>query len=649
MNMVFIIDYLAYILVRFLGFTLRLFPKSFGLFLGRRIGDLLYYCDLKHKARAYANIKRAFAQEACGLNLNRITRASYRALGQNIIEILFIPLFTPEYIHKYITIEGLDHIKEAFKKGKGVILVGVHEGSWELSNIICANLGFEYNLFVRDQKYPRLSKLLNYYRSYKGCKLIHKENQLRQLIRVLKENQAVGMSLDQGGRSGTIVKFFGKDASMASGAVRTALKYDAAILPVYSVRIKGPYIKFVVEPPFNLKNTGDTESDVRNNLQDLVGIFEKYVRKYPQEYLWTYKIWKYSKERDVLILSDGKTGHLRQSEALAKIISRYLEKKGITANIQTVEVVFKNKLARFLITPSGCLSGKYSCQGCLWCVKGLLKKDVAMNLLKASPDIVISCGSSLAALNYVISRENQAKSLVIMKPSVLSLKRFDLIVVPRHDRTLKRKNVAVIDGALNLIDDEYLKSQKKEFFQSTAGRLFDNEYYLGLLLGGDTKNFKLNPEGAHEIINQIKHSSQIHGFQILITTSRRTSKIVEGLVKSEFSGYQNCKSLIIANENNIASAIGGILGASNIAVVSAESISMISEAVTSGKYTIVFDSKGLSRKHRRFLDYFAEHKYIYLVQPEELGKTIDMIIKDKPAVNALGDNSIVEEALSRIL
>ncbi len=647
--MVFIIDYLAYILVRSLGFTLRLFPKGFGLFLGRRVGDLFYYCDLKHKARVYANIKRAFAQQACGLNLNRITRASYQALGQNIVEILFIPLFTPEYIRKYITVEGLDYIKEALKKGKGLILTGVHEGSWEISNIICANLGFDYNLFVRDQKYPRLGRLLNYYRSYRGCKLIHRESQLRQLIRVLKANQAVGMSLDQGGRSGTIVKFLGKEASMASGAVRTALKYDAAIIPVYSVRIKGPYIKFIVEPPFNLKKTADEELDVKNNLQELAGIFEKYIRQYPQEYLWSYKIWKYSKEKDILILSDRKTGHLRQSEALAKIISRYLSKKGIRTNIQTSEIIFKNKLSGFLIAPSGCLSGKYSCQGCLWCVRGLLKENVAENLLKTNPDIVISCGSSLAALNYVISRENQAKSLVVMKPSMLSLKRFDLVVAPRHDRLLKRKNVAMINGALNLIDEEYLKSQSEEFSQALGGRLSENEDCLGLLLGGDSKNFKLMPEKIREVINQIKHSSQAHGFKILATTSRRTSKIIEELSKAELSGCQDCKGLIIANENNIPSVVGGILGTSKIIVVSAESISMISEAVTSGKHVIVFDSKGLSRKHRRFLDYFAKHKYIYLVQPEELGKTIDMIIKNAPAVNKLGDNSIVEEALSRIL
>ncbi len=141
----------------------------------------------------------------------------------------------------------------------------------------------------------------------------------------------------------------------------------------------------------------------------------------------------------------------------------------------------------------------------------------------------------------------------------------------------------------------------------------------------------------------------MHGFKIIATTSRRTPKIIEELSKSEFSGYQNCKSLIIANENNISSAVGGILGASKIVVVSAESISMISEAVTSGKYTIVFNSKGLSRKHRRFLNHFAKRKYIYLVQPEELSKTINMIIKDNPMVNTLNDNVIIEEVLSKIL
>jgi len=50
-------------------------------------------------------------------------------------------------------------------------------------------------------------------------------------------------------------------------------------------------------------------------------ILERYIRKYPHEYFWFYKIWKYSNLKPVVILSDGKTGHIRQSQAALKLIN----------------------------------------------------------------------------------------------------------------------------------------------------------------------------------------------------------------------------------------------------------------------------------------------------------------------------------------
>ncbi|MBN1913799.1 MAG: lysophospholipid acyltransferase family protein, partial [Candidatus Omnitrophica bacterium] len=258
-----IIDYAGSLLFRILGPLIRLLPKGFSFFLGRRLGELFYYFDLKHKAQAYVNIKTAFAGKLSLRQISKVTKDFYRAYGQNLIEIFLIPLIDNEYVKKYITIEGLEHIRQGFRRGKGVVLVGMHEGSWELSNIICACVGFPFNLFVAEQRFARLSKILNHYRGQKGCKFIERENQLSQLIQVLKNNEAVGMSADQGGRSGLNVKFFDKDASMPQGAVRLAQKYGCALIPVFYTRIKGPRVKIIIKPPLEVKDTGNADSDTR--------------------------------------------------------------------------------------------------------------------------------------------------------------------------------------------------------------------------------------------------------------------------------------------------------------------------------------------------------------------------------------------------
>lgn len=614
--------------------------------MGKRIGELCYYFDLKHKSIAYSNIKMVLGNILSPYELSNLTKDFYRTFGQNLIEIFFIPLVNKEYIKRYISIEGRDYITEGYKKGKGVILLGVHEGSWELSNIICANLGFPFSLFIRDQRYPRLNRLLNLYRSRKGCQLIQRKNQTRQLIELLKDNEAIGITADQGGKTGTLVKFFGKDASMPTGAMRLALKYDAALIPAFYTRLSGPYIKVIIEPPFKIKKTGNKDIDIRDNLQEVIHIFERYILKYPKEYLWTYKIWKYAKEKNILVLSDGKTGHLRQSQAAVKLVNNYLKDKGISTHINTVKVCSKNKFAKYALNFTSGLAGKYHCQGCLWCLRAFLEKDTYKSLISIKPDIIISCGSSLAPINFILARENLAKSIVIMRPSVLSTKRFDLVIMPQHDRPPRRKNVMAIEGALNLIDQDYLASCVSTLSSYVK---INKELVIGLLIGGDTKDFRLGADSIKETINQIKKILKDLDAEILVTTSRRTSSEIECLVKEEFRDYPRCKLLIIANEKNIPSSIGGILGLSQIIVTSPESISMISEAVNSKKYVLVFNSPGLGIRHRRFLYHFAKNKYVYLSEPCVLSKTIEYIWLNRPKIHTLRDNLLISEAIKKIL
>ncbi len=644
----FLTDYFAYILIKLLGPLIRVLPISVSFFIGKALGDLFYLFDLKHRSIAYANIKTALGEKFSPSELRGIVRRFYRAFGQNIIEVFYIPKFDKKYLDRYVAIEGYQNVREGFKKGKGVIFVAMHAGGWELANILCANLGFAFSMFVREQNFPHVEGILNFYRGSKGCRFIARENQLRELIRVLKANESVALTIDQGGRNGTTVKFFNKYASMASGAVRLALKLDCALIPVFPTRVKGPYIKFWVERAFKLQSTGNLEDDVRNNLQALVQVFEKYITKYPQEYLWSYKAWKYSSEKNILILSDGKTGHLRQSQALAKITADYLKSKGKTSHINIAEVKFKNRLSSTALTLANCLSGKYICQWCMFCLRSFLDKESYFELIKAKPDVIISCGSSLVPVNYQLSRENQAKSLVIMRPSIFGMRRFDLVVMPKHDRPLRRRNVAVIDGALNLIDRDYLKKQAQQLIQETGIAFSESQPGLGLLLGGNTRDFRLEDAVVKEVLRQLKDLCVRFNAQILVTTSRRTPETVDSLVKNELLGSGQAKLVIIANDKNYPSAVGGILALCRIVVVSCESISMISEAVSSLKHVVVFKSPGLSARHRIFLENLSRNNYIHLAEATDLGKVIERIFSNPPEIKPLRDNEIIMEALRRI-
>jgi len=580
------------------------------------LGDLIYFFDRKHRAIACASISKAVVEDGDYKTAKRLTRRAYRAFGQNLIEISFIPRINKEYLEKYINIENLDYVDAAFKRGKGVIFLAVHEGDWELSNIICANIGVPFVLFVRDQGFPKLNALLNSYRLKQGAKIIYKQAGPRQLVETVNKNQAIGMTMDQGGKTGELVKFFGKEASMSTGAVKLALKYDCSIIPTFYTRVKGPYIKVILDQVYTVSRSGEAEKDLMDNLQRLAGIFEKYVRLYPHEYLWTYKIWKYGREREILILSDGKTGHLRQSESAAKLIIQQLSSAGIKTKLSIQEVK---------------------------------SRENRQGLMKFKPDIIISCGNSVSGLNYRLARQNQAKSIVLMRPGILGLKKFNLAIIPEHDNSPARKNVVATAGALNLIDADFLKEKSERLRQSGFIKGNISSLCVGVLIGGGSKGFSISGALISGAISQIKRAAEELNADILLTTSRRTSAEVEQVIKNELGGYSRCKLLVIANENNNPDVVGGILGLSSIIITSPESISMISEAASAGKYVLVFKAQGLSRKHRRFLNNYQDKGYIYLSEAGCLTDSIKEIWKNKPAQAMPQDNLKVAEALSRIL
>jgi len=643
-----IADYLSCILFKAASLFTFLLPVNVSLFLGRRLGDLIYFFDPKHRAVAYANIRKAVAPNNDFRLALKITRRTYQAFGQNLMEISLIPRINKRYLEKYIHIQNRHFIDQAFKRGKGVIFLAMHEGSWELSNIICANLGFPFILFVRDQGFPKLNALLNSYRLKQGAKLIHKQAGPRQLIEALNNNQSVGLTVDQGGKNGVVVKFFGKAASMSTGAVKLALKYDCSIIPVFYTRVKGPYTKVILDQVYTVAKSGNAQKDLRDNLQRLINIYEKYIQQYPYEYLWTYKIWKYGKEKEILILSDAKAGHLHQSESVAKLINRKLSERGIKSTLSICEVKFRSRLSRFIFNCLAAISPKLKYHFCLGYLGGALKEESWQGLINLKPDILISAGDKLSAVNYILAKANQARSIVLMRPA-LGLKKFDLAIIPRHDGVKEKKNVIVTEGALNLIDADYLRERSSRLQQSglLKGPLLNP--CVGLLIGGNSKKFAISLRDVTDLAFQIKKSAEELNLDILLTTSRRTPPEAEQVIKKEFENYPRCKLLIIANENNHPDAVGGILGLSSIIISSPESISMVSEAVMAQKHVAVFKSNGLSRKHRSFLKNFQGKAYIYIKQINELSGFIKEISENNPRVNFPEDNLKVNAALDKIL
>ncbi len=378
----------------------------------------------------------------------------------------------------------------------------------------------------------------------------------------------------------------------------------------------------------------------------------------------------------ILVLNDGKAGHLNQSRAVAAIIrkrKRDLGKSDVQVSTEIVEVKFKNTFCRLLLKLSAIFSGPY-CRKCFSCVRFCLQKNSFCELMQAPCDIVVSAGSSLASVNLFLGFKNKARKVVLMKPSLLSSNRFDLMITPEHDRVKPKNNVVVTKIAPNLINQQYLQDQAKILtrncelssyakvssfaLRATEDRSEDRRTTnnkgptIGVLIGGDTAKYSITVELMSKVISQLKQAAESLNCQLLISTSRRTPKMAEGLLKKNFLNFPRCKLLVIANEKNIPEAVGGILGLSDIVVVSGESVSMVSEAVSAQRPVLVFNPekklKGLT-KQEKFLEGLEKEKILKIVQPENLFSKIGKVWKNKPKRAKIQDRELIYQAISRLI
>ncbi|NQU95885.1 MAG: mitochondrial fission ELM1 family protein [Candidatus Omnitrophica bacterium] len=592
-----LIDYICALLVRALNLIFHLLPISFTLWLGGRLGLIACFFNNERRIIAYANLRAAYSREKTPRELKKLTERVYRNIGQIFFEILSLTKVNKKYIDKYIDVVNAEDKYKLTDHPNGVILLTAHFGNWELSGMTSAIKGFPLVVLAREQSMKKLNGLLNRLRESKGLQVVTKGITTRYIVKALHQGKTIGMVGDQdAGKTGTLVEFFGRPASTAPGSARIAQKTGAYIIPAFMARVKGPYHKAILEEAIKIEK----KEDITPYLAKYNKLLEKYVRKHPEQYLWLHKRWKSSPLKRVVILSDGKAGHLNQAKALCKQLIRYRKDSGYDVPdtvVKIAEIKYKNKFAKMLLNLCSLFS-THRCQGCMSCMRHCLTSESYENLMKLHADIIISCGSGVAGVNRFFSVENNAKSACVMKPSILRLNKFDMVVLPQHDRVNgKEGSIIVTDTVPNLIDEEYMEKCSRKVSETVK---LDAPVKIGILLGGNNSDFELTEEITESLLNNVINASRKLDADILLTTSRRTPRNIEEVVKHRLHSEKRCKFLVIANEKNTPEAVGGILGLSDIVVVSGESVSMVSEAVSSGKAVVVFNLKNKKRKNGKF-------------------------------------------------
>ena len=269
-----------------------LLPRKLALNLGVFLGDLYFRVACEDRERACKQIGISL-----GIRDNRksriLARCCFRNIGKNLIEFMRFPRLNSDNINKLVRFEGKEHIDNALKKGKGVIILTAHFGNWELFGASLSLSGYSLNVIARQIRSQTLDKLVKKHREMTGVASIDRDRSIKTALRCLKRNELLGILADIDTRvDGVFVNFFGRLAYTPYGPVAISLKTGAALVPAFIVRQDDDSHCISVELPLNLYRSGNWETDIKVNTSRFTKIIESYIRRYPDQWIWMHRRWK---------------------------------------------------------------------------------------------------------------------------------------------------------------------------------------------------------------------------------------------------------------------------------------------------------------------------------------------------------------------
>ena len=268
-------------------------PFHWILKLGHILGVFLYFLPSKRSVIAIKNIDLCFPTLS-DFEKKKLLKKHFSSLGIGLLEVAIVRWKSNKAFKKLITVNGLDHLRNAVKKDKGVILMSAHFTSLEVSALIGRKeivsdlppLVGMYRLGSNEiiNQFFRQARL----RSVEG--LVTKF-EVKSLIKALKEKKIIWYASDQNftGKNAIELDFFNQKAMTNTAITRFIEITGCSVLPFFPTRLANHQgYSLNIYPEINYAENQDPESF----LKEFYRVLEEHIKKNPEQYYWIHRRFK---------------------------------------------------------------------------------------------------------------------------------------------------------------------------------------------------------------------------------------------------------------------------------------------------------------------------------------------------------------------
>ena len=265
-----------------------LLPYAGMIRLGTALGWLSYLSMPARRRITRTNIRLAFPELDKRATTNLVKRSFYSA-SIAVFESAWAWWASDKKIKPLLQMEGLEHLHAASKLGKGVILLGGHYTTLEMSGRLISYEVLAYPTYKR--AHNALFEAVMTRSRRKMQKGLVRSTDMRTTLKLLRQQEIIWYAPDQdfGIERSVFAPFMGIPTATLTMSARLAARSGSPMVPFYSQRLdenRGYIIRFA--PMLENFPCGD-------DVQDATAInaaIEKFVRLAPEQYLWGHRRFK---------------------------------------------------------------------------------------------------------------------------------------------------------------------------------------------------------------------------------------------------------------------------------------------------------------------------------------------------------------------
>ncbi len=254
------------------------------------VGRSAYVLRIRRRV-ALDNLAHAFPEKS-EAERKRIAQGAYVNMALAALEAVSATGLTDRALESTVVLENWASVEAAIAAGKGVLVASGHFGSWELFADVMARRGYPLNAVVRPLTGALNARIVEA-RRRSGVRLILQRGALREMLAALRRGEVVAQLVDQAlpSKSALWVPFFGRPASTTPALSTAALRTGAPVFVMLAAR-EGARLRVYAEGPIPMPDTGDRRQDVILHATRVTEVVERYVRRYPEQWLWLHRRWK---------------------------------------------------------------------------------------------------------------------------------------------------------------------------------------------------------------------------------------------------------------------------------------------------------------------------------------------------------------------